>query len=222
MPPWRPTALRVPPGVAELAGKIAPLPLQQSAACSNCAAAPMSMPQRRRAAPRPPQTAAHLPEHVASTRRRGRTPLATQLALASPCFNRCSTVPAHALLRERRQLAARSNDAVSTASPATLSPPPSTVIDAAATAPPRGGVRGAGTGTSQLTSPMAHASSAGTGLPAGIRSMARDMPIRRGRRTVPPSMRGTPHRRQKTPNTASDAATRRSAHSASSKPPATQ
>ncbi|KAF4265775.1 hypothetical protein CNMCM8714_006192 [Aspergillus fumigatus] len=40
-------------------------------------------------------------------------------------------------------------------------------------------------------------------------------------RTVPPSMSGTPHRRQKTPRTASSSTTRRSASSASSSPPAT-
>ena len=43
----------------------------------------------------------------------------------------------------------------------------------------------------------------------------------RGSRTVPPSISGTPHRRQKTPNVASSAATRRSHQSASSRPPAT-
>src|SRR5690606_20781693 len=60
-----------------------------------------------------------------------------------------------------------------------------------------------------------------TGRPVRIMSMARLMPISRGRRTVPPSTSGTPHRRQKTPNVASDAATRKSHHSASSRPPAT-
>ena len=52
-------------------------------------------------------------------------------------------------------------------------------------------------------------------------SIARETPIRRGSRTVPPSISGTPHRRQNTPNTAPSSATRRSHHSASSSPPAT-
>ena len=43
----------------------------------------------------------------------------------------------------------------------------------------------------------------------------------RGSRTVPPSISGTPQRRQKTPSTASSSTTRRSHHSASSSPPAT-
>jgi hypothetical protein len=51
--------------------------------------------------------------------------------------------------------------------------------------------------------------------------MAREAPIRRGRRTVPRSISGTPNRRQKTPNTAPSAATRRSAQQATSSPPAT-
>ncbi len=51
--------------------------------------------------------------------------------------------------------------------------------------------------------------------------MARLWPISLGRRTVPPSTRGTPQRRQYTPSTAPAAATRRSHHSASSSPPAT-
>src|SRR4051794_21260868 len=52
-------------------------------------------------------------------------------------------------------------------------------------------------------------------------SSARLCPISRGSRTVPPSISGTPQRRQKTPKTASVAATRRSHHRASSSPPAT-
>ena len=52
-----------------------------------------------------------------------------------------------------------------------------------------------------------------------MRSSACDWPIRRGSRTVPPSMSGTPQRRQNTPNTASRAATRRSHQTASSRPP---
>ena len=54
-----------------------------------------------------------------------------------------------------------------------------------------------------------------------IRSIARLGPISRGSRTVPPSISGTPQRRQNTPNTAVSSATRRSHHSASSSPPAT-
>lgn len=54
-----------------------------------------------------------------------------------------------------------------------------------------------------------------------MRSMALACPMRRGRRTVPPSIRGTPHRRQKTPSVAFSSTTRRSHHSASSSPPAT-
>ena len=52
-------------------------------------------------------------------------------------------------------------------------------------------------------------------------SIARDTPISRGSRTVPPSISGTPQRRQNTPNTAPSSATRRSHQSASSSPPAT-
>ncbi len=51
--------------------------------------------------------------------------------------------------------------------------------------------------------------------------MARLAPISRGSRTVPPSISGTPQRRQNTPRTASSAATRRSHQAASSSPPAT-
>ena len=57
--------------------------------------------------------------------------------------------------------------------------------------------------------------------PVRIRSRARPSPTMRGRRTVPPSTRGTPKRRQNTPKTASSAATRRSHQTASSRPPAT-
>lgn len=53
-----------------------------------------------------------------------------------------------------------------------------------------------------------------------IRSMARAWPMRRGRRTVQPSIRGTPQRRQKTPSVAFSSTTRRSHHRASSNPPA--
>src|SRR5438552_4055756 len=46
-------------------------------------------------------------------------------------------------------------------------------------------------------------------------------PTIRGSRTVPRSISGTPNRRLKTPSVASRAATRRSHHNASSRPPAT-
>lgn len=76
-------------------------------------------------------------------------------------------------------------------------------------------------GTNRLTNPIVYASSAGTGRPVRIRSIARLSPISRGSRTVPPSINGTPQRRQNTPSVASDSATRRSHQSASSSPPAT-
>ena len=57
--------------------------------------------------------------------------------------------------------------------------------------------------------------------PVSTRSIARPAPIRRGSRTVPPSISGTPHRRQSTPKTAFSSATRRSHQIASSSPPAT-
>src|SRR5262249_20307057 len=75
--------------------------------------------------------------------------------------------------------------------------------------------------TSRLARPMRCASSPDTPRPVRMRSRAWPWPSRRARRMVPPSMRGTPQRRQKTPNTASRAATRRSHHAASSRPPAT-
>ena len=103
-------------------------------------------------------------------------------------------VVAQALLRERGQVARPARSASSRARPG---------------------------GTTRLTRPIRSASSAGTGRPVRIRSIARLLPISRGRRTVPPSMSGTPHRRQNTPKTASSAATRRSHQSASSRPPAT-
>src|SRR5262245_13308195 len=68
---------------------------------------------------------------------------------------------------------------------------------------------------------MRSASSPDTGRPVRIMSRAWLWPIRRGRRIVPPSMSGTPQRRQNTPKTASVAATRRSHQMASSSPPAT-
>src|SRR5437667_8767947 len=68
---------------------------------------------------------------------------------------------------------------------------------------------------------MRSASSPATPRPVRIMSIAWLWPMRRGRRTVPRSTSGTPQRRQKTPKTASVAATRRSHQSASSRPPAT-
>lgn len=76
-------------------------------------------------------------------------------------------------------------------------------------------------GTTRLARPISYASGAATGRPVRIMSSARLVPISRGSRTVPPSIRGTPQRRQNTPNTASSSATRRSHQSASSSPPAT-
>ena len=76
-------------------------------------------------------------------------------------------------------------------------------------------------GTTRLTRPMDRASSAPTSRPVRIRSRARPWPISRGSRTVPPSTRGTPKRRQNTPKTEPAAATRRSHQMASSRPPAT-
>ncbi len=54
----------------------------------------------------------------------------------------------------------------------------------------------------RLASPIRSASSAPTGRPVRIRSRACECPISRGSRMVPPSISGTPQRRQKTPNTA--------------------
>ncbi len=48
----------------------------------------------------------------------------------------------------------------------------------------------------RLTSPQSRASVAATGRPVKIMSEARLCPMRRGSRTVPPSTRGTPQRRQ--------------------------
>ena len=76
-------------------------------------------------------------------------------------------------------------------------------------------------GATRCTRPIAKASSAWTARPVRIKSRARLSPISRGRRTAPPSIRGTPKRRQNTPSVASSAITRRSHHSASSSPPAT-
>src|SRR6185437_13518927 len=76
-------------------------------------------------------------------------------------------------------------------------------------------------GTSRLARPHSNASRAPTSRPVRIMSSARLWPINRGSRTVPPSISGTPQRRQNTPNFAVSDATRRSHHSASSSPPAT-
>ena len=76
-------------------------------------------------------------------------------------------------------------------------------------------------GTRRFANPIRNASSPDTGRPVRTMSSALLWPIRRGSRTVPPSINGTPQRRQKTPNFASWAATRRSHHNDSSSPPAT-
>lgn len=76
-------------------------------------------------------------------------------------------------------------------------------------------------GTTRLARPIASASALSTLRPVRIRSIARDWPIKRGSRTVPPSTRGTPHLRQKTPKKALFSQTRISHHNASSSPPAT-
>ncbi len=76
-------------------------------------------------------------------------------------------------------------------------------------------------GTTRLARPQSSASRAGTARPVRIMSAARDAPMSRGSRTVPPSISGTPQRRQKTPKVASSSATRRSHQRASSRPPAT-
>src|SRR5205807_5158185 len=68
---------------------------------------------------------------------------------------------------------------------------------------------------------MRSASSPATGRPVRIRSRARPWPTRRGSRTVPRSINGTPNRLLNTPSVALRAATRRSHHNASSSPPAT-
>ena len=75
---------------------------------------------------------------------------------------------------------------------------------------PTAAARASPAGTARLASPMERASSASTARPVRMRSIALDTPIRRGSRTVPPSINGTPQRRQKTPNTAVSSATRRS------------
>ena len=58
--------------------------------------------------------------------------------------------------------------------------------------------------------------------PVSTRSSARPWPTIFGRRCVPPSISGTPQRRSAQPKVAVVVATRRSHHSASSKPPARQ
>ena len=130
----------------------------------------------------------------ASTRR----PFRNSLAIASPAG---SEIPSSAAARSlRRQACGSAASSLARSS-------------AAARACPAG--------TTRSTRPIASASRAGTGRPVRIRSSARPRPIRAGSRTVPPSISGTPNRRQKTPRTASSSATRRSHQAASSRPPAT-
>ena len=74
--------------------------------------------------------------------------------------------------------------------------------------------------TTSVTSPMRSASSTSTMRPLRRRSSARPLPTIRGSRCVPPSISGTPKRRSVKPKRALGVATRRSHHSASSKPPA--
>ena len=69
--------------------------------------------------------------------------------------------------------------------------------------PGHGRSRAVPVGTTRLTRPMASASSAPTSRPVRMRSRARPWPTSRGSRTVPPSISGTPKRRQNTPNAAS-------------------
>ena len=73
--------------------------------------------------------------------------------------------------------------------------------------------------TTRLTSPIASASSARTWRPVKMSSLARDDPIRRGRRWVPPPPGMTPSRTSGSPKRASSAQTRKSQASASSSPP---
>jgi hypothetical protein len=88
-------------------------------------------------------------------------------------------------------------------------------------ASPQASSRACAGSTSRLTRPIPRASSPETPRPVRIKSSAWLIPISRGNRTVPPSISGTPKRRQNTPKTASRAATRMSHHTASSRPPAT-
>src|SRR5262249_25302158 len=81
-----------------------------------------------------------------------------------------------------------------------------------------GGAGGGGGGGGGGALPNASASGAETARPVRTMSIARDCPIRRARRNVPPSIRGTPQRRQNTPKVAPSSATRRSHQSASSRP----
>ena len=74
--------------------------------------------------------------------------------------------------------------------------------------------------TRSVTRPKRSASSTSITRPEIVRSSARPLPTIRGSRCVPPSIRGTPKRRSVKPKRALGVATRRSHHSASSKPPA--
>ena len=69
--------------------------------------------------------------------------------------------------------------------------------------------------------PISLALCAFTSFPVMIISIALDIPISFGNRTVPPSISGTPNLRQNTPNFAVLSAIRISHHSANSNPPAT-
>ena len=72
--------------------------------------------------------------------------------------------------------------------------------------------------TLRVASPMAIASSAPTARPVSSMSSARPWPTMRGRRTVVPSLIGTPQRRENTPNTAVSSTMRMSQNSATPEP----
>ena len=74
--------------------------------------------------------------------------------------------------------------------------------------------------TLRVASPMAIASSAPTARPVSSMSSARPWPTMRGRRTVVPSLIGTPQRREKTPKMAVSSTMRMSQNSATPSPPA--
>ncbi len=92
-------------------------------------------------------------------------------------------------------------------------PPPARLAQARAASSTSSGA------ATRLTSPMESASSARTWRPERISSLARDDPIRRGRRWVPPPPGITPRRISGRPSRASSAQTRKSQASASSSPP---
>ena len=74
-------------------------------------------------------------------------------------------------------------------------------------------------GTTRFTRPMAKASSAATWRPVMMSSLAREDPIRRGRRCVPPPPGRIPNSTSGSPSRESSAPTRKSQARASSNPP---